>query len=185
MDDQRIIELLFERSESGIADLSQKYEKLCYSVARNVLDNEQDIEECVNDTYVSVWNSIPPQRPNNLRAYICRITRCISINRWKHNASQKRGGNMDLLLSELDECIPAKEDVSETIEARHTLKIIEHWLDTLDEQTQVLFVRRYVLMDSIAQLAEAFSMSESNVSTKLYRTRKKLSNYLRKEGVEI
>lgn len=185
MEDEKIIELFFNRSESAIQELDCKYGKLCSHVSCNILSNIQDAKECVNDAFLSVWNEIPPTVPNNLKAFVCKIARRISINKLKYITRKKRCGAMNLLLSELDECIPSANDVSKEFERKQTVELINRWLKDLDDETQLLFVRRYAMMDSITTLSKIFSMTESNVSTKLYRARKSLKNCLEKEGISV
>lgn len=185
MEDCQIVELFFDRSEVSIKELSNKYGKLCLRVATNILNNVEDSEECINDAYLKVWNTIPPQSPDNLAAYVVKITRSTSIDRLKYNMRKKRNKNMDVLLSELDECIPSNEDITEDYDKQEVLNSINCFLRLLDDEMQVLFVRRYVQMESIESLSKTFHLSESNVSTKLYRVRNKLKIYLEKEGVLV
>lgn len=185
VEDQDIISLFIKRSENAIVELSKKYEKLCCYIALNVLNNQEDAKECVNDAYLKVWNSIPPQHPSSLIAYVVKITRYTSIDRLKYNKRKKRNQEMDLLLSELDECISSKQDVFETIYEGEVIRAINKFLRLLDDEAQILFVRRYTQMESIESLAKQFHLSESNVSTKLCRLRKRLKKYLEKEGVYL
>lgn len=185
LEDCEIVELFFNGSELAVKELANKYGNLLYRIAKNILVSSEDAEECVNDTFLNVFNSIPPHNPNNLLAYAGKIARYVSINRLKYNKRQKRNGEIDLLLCELDECIPSKKDVTDDFNEQHTLEAINRFLRMQDDEMQVLFVRRYVQMESIEDLAKCFHISQSNVSTKLYRARKKLKKFLENEGVSI
>ena len=177
MEDTAIIRLFQERSQQAIAELSQKYGKLCQSLSRRILNNE-DAKECVNDTWLGVWNSIPPQTPNPLVSYVCRITRNLSVKRLRHNMAAKRNSYYDVSLAELEECIPAAEEQEVT-------KVLERFLRELDTGSRVMFVKRYWYAESVAQIAETFGMKENSVSVKLMRLRKKLRKKLEKEGVVL
>lgn len=184
MDDIEIIELLFERSQTAISELSAKYGKLIYNIAENALHNREDAEECVNDTYLGVWNAIPPQRPNSLLAFVCRIARNISINRLKRDPSRKRGV-YDVCFDELQECISSKETVEARYNANELSRLIDEFLDTLDRKNRMLFVRRYYYMDSFADVAAAAGMKEGAVRTRLTRLRGKLKEFLESRGVDV
>ena len=185
MEDDKIIELFFLRSEAAIQKLDTKYGRLLKSISSNLLPSVQDVEECVNDTLMKVWTEIPPAKPDNLMAFVCKIARRTAMNSYKHMHRKKRCGEMDFLLCELDECIPSREDICRELEEKQTLALINQWLAGLDDKTQALFVRRYFFMDSVSQLSKAFSLSQSNVSTILYRARKDLKNFLLKEGIAV
>ena len=184
MEDTHIIQLFFDRAERAIEALSTKYGKLCYRIAYNILCSHRDAEECENDTYLRVWNTVPPTWPDNLRAYVSRIARNLSLDRARYQARQKRCAPMDQLLSELSECIPApvnvEADADDTV-----VQVVTAYLQSLDELTRVLFVRRYFYMDSVEMLARRFRMNASSVSTKLTRTRARLKTYLEQEGIVI
>ena len=184
MDDQRIIELLFARAESALDEVSGKYSRLYKGIIRGVLSDECDVDECGNDVLLAVWNTIPPNRPNSLAAYICRIARNIGVDRLRYNTRQKRNASYTVMLSELDDCLPAEvpddEERSEEIRAALT-----GFLRSLDPETEILFVRRYMYLESVAELAKRFEMDENRISVKLYRARKKLKKVFEKEGVRI
>ena len=183
MDDSKIIDLLFERSESGLALIEQKYKGLSLHILSGILSDFADAEECYNDLLVAVWNSIPPERPRSLTAYICTLTRRIGINRYKHNHREKRDGYR-LMLSELDEAIP-----DPTQDAKSRSEVITEALNrfavSLDREGRILFLRRYVYMESVTELAERFQMSENAVSSRLFRIRKRLKAFLREENIEV
>ena len=155
MKDEQIIALFFARSQQALTELDRKYGAVCSAVARNILKNPQDAEECVNDAYLGVWNTIPPQHPDPLLTYLCRIVRNRSIKRYHANTAQKRNSSYDVAL------------------------------DELAPRNRMLFVRRYWYADDIPALAERFHMSRNSVSIRLSRIRKKLRDYLQKEGVSL
>jgi RNA polymerase sigma-70 factor (ECF subfamily) len=184
MDDEMILDLYWARSESAVSETAKKYGSYCTKIAANILLNSEDAEECVNDTYQKAWESIPPQRPANLRAYLGRITRNLSLNRYKEQRTQKRGGdNIALIYSELEECIPASRNVEAEFESGLVAGAINSFLKSLDRESRIVFVRRYWYADSIHAIAARFGMSESKVKSMLFRTRKKLRTHLENEGV--
>ena len=185
LEDSKIIELFFARVEQAIVELSEKYGTVCGRIARNILKNDLDAEECVNDTYLAAWNTIPPQKPNPLRTYIFRIVRNIAIARYHANTSVKRNSIYDVALDELENCLAAPNTIEQEISAKELSRQIDHFLATLDEENQMMFVRRYWYSDSISDIAERFQTSNNNVSVHLSRTREKLKTYLKKEGFEI
>lgn len=185
MEDSKIIELFFERSEQAIAELSYKYGGVCRKIAFNILNNLQDVEECVNDTYLGAWNSIPPQNTNPLVTYICKITRNIALKKYRYNTAKRRNGFYDISLSELEECIPSvPQDISSCTEEELT-KTIEKFLDTLDRKSRVMFIKRYWYAESVKAIAGELGMAENSVSVKLLRIREKLKRHLEKEGIVL
>lgn len=185
MEDSKIIELFFERSEQAIIELSNKYGAVCSKVAFNILNNKQDTEECVNDAYLGTWNTIPPQNPNPLLSYICRIVRNLAIKRYHTNTAIKRNSIYDVALDELENCFPSSATVDSEFNAIETARIIDDFLETLDEGNRIMFVRRYWYSDSIDDLAELFQTSNHNIVVRLSRTRGKLKKHLIKEGVSL
>lgn len=183
MEDERIIELFFARSEQAIKELDSKYGKVCYSISYNILNNNLDAEECVNDAYLGTWNAIPPQRPNPLFAFVCKIVRNISIMRHRTNTAVKRNSSYDIAMSEIEHCIAAPETVEGTLEAKSLARIIERFLDTLTEENRVIFMRRYWFFDSYADISTLTGLTDKNISVRLTRIRNGLHNYLVKEGV--
>ena len=177
MEDHQILTLLWQRSESAISVLAQEFGSLLYRTALNLLDNSRDAEECVNDTYLAVWNSIPPNRPNPLRPYVCRIGRNIALNRLRSNTAQKRSG-YELSLDELSGCISAPNRDDGLALGR----AMDAWLDTLNKENRAIFLRRYWFGDSVKDIATAFHMKENAVSVRLSRLRDSLKAYLIKEG---
>ena len=185
MEDIHIVQLFWERSEMAITALAEKYGKLLYQIAVGILWNPHDAEECENDTYLKTWNSVPPHRPGSLKAYTSRIVRNLSLDRLRYRNRQKRSGELDLVLSELDQCIP---DPVANVEAAadDTLRqALDRFLETLDPQTRVLFLRRYFCMESTQELADRYGLTASNVSTKLNRARRQLRQQLEREGVML
>ena len=183
LDDSKIIELFYERSEQAIIELSDKYGAVCTKVANNILNDVRDTEECVNDAYLGAWNTIPPQRPNPLLSYVCRIVRNLAIKKYHANTASKRNSIYDVALDELENCFPAAETVEDEFNASETALVIDRFLETLDRDNRVMFVRRYWHSDSITDLAELFQTSNHNISVRLSRTREKLKKYLIQEGV--
>ena len=182
MEDSKIVELFYERSEQAIAELSEKYGFLCHRVARNILGDAMDAEECVNDAYLAVWNTVPPQRPDPLSSYLCRIVRNLALKKYHQNTAKKRNSTYDVALEEIAECLASRTSVEEELEARETARLINDFLDTLDPQNRIMFVRRYWHSDSIEEIAELFHVSRHYVSVRLSRIRKSLQKYLIREG---
>ena len=177
MDDQQIPALLWQRAESAIPALAHRFGKQLYLTAMNLLHNQRDAEECVNDTYMAIWNAIPPKKPEPLRPYVYRIGRNIALNRLRFNTTQKRGV-YGLSLDELEGCIPAPclED------GRALGQALDAYLDTLSKDNRIIFLRRYWFGDSVKDIAAAFRMTENAVSVRLNRLRDGLRTHLIKEG---
>ena len=185
MEDIHIIQLFWERSEAAIAALAEKYGRLLYQIAVGILRDTSDAEECENDTYLKTWNTVPPQKPVSLKAYTSRIVRNLSLDRLRYRNRQKRNGEMDLVLSELSQCIPDPYTDVE-VAADDTLRqSLDRFMDTLDPQTRVLFLRRYFCMESTQELADRYGMTATNVSTKLNRVRRRLRQQLEREGLIV
>lgn len=182
MDDNKIIALFFERSEQAIEALSDKYGILCSQIAWNILNNRQDAEECVNDAYLGAWNTIPPQRPNPLKAYIIRIVRNLAIAKYHANTAQKRNSHYDTALEELAYCLSSPDTVETALSAKELPHLLDRFLDGLDAKARVMFVRRYWYAESVADIAQKFHMRPNSVSVQLLRTREKLRKFLVKEG---
>ena len=185
MDDKNIIELFYERSEQAITELSKKYGLLCKKVTDNILNNHLDAEECVNDAYLAVWNTIPPQNPDSLVSYVCRIVRNQAIKKYHENTALKRNSIYDTSLDELEEVLPSSASVEGELEAKEVSAIIDRFLETLDKQSRTMFIRRYWYSDSIEEIALSFKTSKHYISVRLSRIRKALKKYLVKEGVSV
>ena len=184
MDDARIVDLYWERSEAAIAETSSKYGKYCYAIAYNILSNAQDADESVNDTYLNTWNSMPPHRPNILSAFLGKITRTLSIDKWRSRTAEKRGGGeVVLALDELSECVPSTNSVEDAIEAAELEKIIDGFVMSLPIMERRVFICRYWYLDSINEICQQFGFSQGKVKMMLHRTRTKLQSCLEKEGV--
>ncbi len=181
MEDTQIIDMLFERSEQAITELATKYGKLCNQIALNIVANKQDAEECVNDTYLAVWNAIPPAKPNPLLAYVCKITRNIAVSRSTYNSRQKRTAEFSACLNELEKCIQSGDSVEDEVCATELEKVLNQFLASLNSVDRIIFVRRYWFVDDFSNISELLGMKEGNVRVRLQRTRKKLKNYLKKE----
>lgn len=183
MDDKAIIDLFFERSEQAIRELDTKYGKTCHKVSYNILNNQQDAEECVNDAYLGTWNAIPPQRPNPLLTFLCRIVRNLSITRYHANTATKRNSAYDIALEELENCLSSGITVEDEVEGKLLVQTIEDFLDTLSRDSRVIFMRRYWFSDSYAEIAKQVGISEKTVSVRLTRIRNQLREHLTKEGM--
>lgn len=183
MDDESIIDLFFARSEQAIKELDSKYGKVCHRLSYNILHNDLDAEECVNDAYLGTWNAIPPQRPNPLLTFLCKIVRNLSIMRHHTNTAMKRNSIYDVALDEIEDCLSSPETVEKELETKELARNIEGFLDTLTEENRVIFMRRYWFSDSYADIAERVGMTEKNVFVRLTRTRKQMRDYLIERGV--
>lgn len=185
MEDQQIVDLYFARSESAIAETDKKYGRYCHSIAFRILEDNEDAKEIVNDTYLKTWNTIPPNRPDPLKPYVGMISRHLSLDRYEEYHTQKRGGQVPLVLEELAECIPDGDsgaDMGESIALRDALG---RFVRSLPEKTQEIFLQRYWYSCSVAEIAERYGMRENSVTVLLHRTRKKLKAHLQKEGFDL
>lgn len=186
MEDVKIVQLYWDRNESAITETSTKYGSYCTSIAQNILGNHEDALECVNDTYLNAWNSMPPHRPNMLSTFLGKITRNLSFNKYKHDHAHKRGeGQIPAVLEELSECVSGKEDVHATVEYHELVRAIDEFLDSLSPQKRSIFVCRYWYNDSITDIAKQFHMRENAVSMTLRRIRAKLQKYLVERGYDV
>lgn len=178
MEDEKIISLFFSRSEQAIRELDAKYGNICHRISRNILNDREDAEECVNDAYLGMWNAIPPQRPNPLLAFVCKIVRRYSIMRYRKNTALKRNSPYEVAMSEIEETLASPASVEQEIEAKALARIIETFLDTLTESNRDIFIRRYWYLDSYEEIAKQTGLTEKNVSVRLTRIRKQLREYL-------
>ncbi|MCH5162382.1 MAG: sigma-70 family RNA polymerase sigma factor [Clostridiales bacterium] len=183
MEDSKIIELYFERSESAIRETQNKYGRYCHYIAYHILYSDSDAEECVNDTYYNVWDIIPPKRPTNFRAFIGAITRNLALNRYDYNNAQKRSEKLQVALDELNECAQGKQFAVE--EELILKKLINGFLDTLPKRDRIIFLQRYWYFCSVKEIASNIGIKENNVKVILYRVREQFKNHLEKEGVLI
>lgn len=186
MDDKKIIELYFERSQQAISETSKKYGGYCHYIAYGILKSNEDSEECVNDAYLRAWNAIPPNRPNNLQTYLGKIVRNLSLNRLEKLSAEKRGATEQaVILDELAECIPSGENVQKSVEDTVISDAINRFLAGLSKDTRRIFVRRYWYMNSVKEIADSLCIGESKVAVTLFRTRQKLKKALLKEGIDL
>ncbi len=183
IEDEKIIELFFERSEQGIRELDIKYGKVCRNLSYNIVNSRQDAEECVNDAYLGAWNAIPPAKPNPLLSYIVKIVRNISLKSYWRKEAAKRSSHYTVALQELETCIADPKIVEDEIEARELARIIERFLDSLTLENRVIFMRRYWFSDSYKDIAEYVGLSEKNISVRLTRIREKMKQYLMEREV--
>ena len=178
MNDEKIIEMFFERSEQAIRELNNKYGKICHNLSYNIVSNTQDAEECVNDAYLGVWNAIPPARPNPLLTYVCKIVRNISLKLYWRKEADKRNSHYTIAMEEIEAYIADPKTVEAEMEAKELAHIIEEFLDTLTLENRVIFMRRFWFSDSYKNIAEFTGLSEKNISVRLTRIREKMKQYL-------
>ena len=184
MDDLKIIELYFARNEQAIRETDAKYGNLCHSIAHNILNNREDAEECVNDAYAGAWNTIPPTRPRNFSAFLCKITRNLSLKRLEYLKREKRSAEMVVSLDELAAVLP-DERFSPEVSDETVGALISRFLRGQKEEARNVFIRKYYFLDSVADIAERYGFTESKVKNILFTTRNKLREYLIREGVEL
>lgn len=186
MEDAQIIELFFARDQRAVAETDAKYGRYCFSLASGILESREDAEETLSDTYLHTWNAIPPARPRVLRLFLARITRNLAFSRWRQNRAEKRGGGrMDLVLEELDECIPAPGGPEEKLDAQELVRLIRAFLDNLPQKERGMFLRRYFYAEQTERIAARYQMKPETVRKSLFRTRKKLKDYLNREGYAV
>ena len=184
MTDEQIIRLYFDRDQAAIAETDRKYGSYCYSIASNLLGRE-DSEECVNDTYHAAWTHIPPEVPQSLKAFLGRIVRNLSISRFRRSHAQKRSSGTDVLLSELEDCLPTPQTVETEADSRELSRLISSWLATLSGDDRALFVLRYWHGNAVQDLAEKCGCTPNAVSLRIRRLRKNLKHYLEAKGVSL
>ena len=185
MTDEEIVRMFLKRNEQALSETMEKYGHYCSSIARNILGNEADAEECVNDALYRVWDSIPPNQPENFKAYIAKITRNLSFNLYQKTHAKKRGGaNLDTVLDELAECIPGGNEPEKEFEKQELSAEISRFLSGLSKEKRLMFVARYFYGEPVSEIAKRFAVSENNVSVRLNRLRKALKTHLQKGGFE-
>ncbi len=182
MEDKDIIRLYFDREQEAIGRTQEKYGALCFHIAKNILGNDEDAKECVNDTYFAVWNRIPPENPHSFGAFIGRVARNIALNRFDYNTAACRNGSADLALDELCEVL-SDETYAQSLDDGSFMRALNRFLETEKRRTRVIFVRRYFYCDSVSEIAKRVHMQEGAVRSSLFRLRKRLAAYLRKEGL--
>ncbi len=185
-DDIQIVNLLFARQESGLKKLEEKYNKYCLTIANRILFDNEDSKECVNDAWLKIWNSIPPNRPENLAGYLAKIVRNLALNCYeKKHAAKRGGGQVEMSYDELSECLAGKGRVDENLEKNELSCIISKFLKQKGEQKRTIFIQRYFYFAEISDIADRMGMKESSVRSVLSRMRKELKNYLEQEGIAI
>ena len=182
MEDLQIIGLLFQRSETAISALQQKFGGLCRSIISNILPDSRDVEECTSDTYLRIWNSIPPQRPARLDSYVARVARNAALDRYDYNTASMRHTGLTLAYEELAFMLPSQEKETDAVEFR---SFINRFLRGLPKISRMMFIRRYWYGESISEIANAFGYSEEKVKSSLFRTRNKLHEAMKKEGIYL
>lgn len=185
MEDKEIVDLFLNRNEDALVQTEKKYGSFCKFIAKNVLSLQEDAEECVNDALLTVWNKIPPIIPESLKAFLGKLVRDIAITKYRSNHAQKRYSGMDILLSELEECIPSEMNVEENIERQELSRVINEWLKTLSADEKALFIKRYWYGVSVKELALQYGCTQNNMAQKMFVLRNGLKSVLTKEGIEV
>ena len=186
MEDTEIIDLYWQRDQRAIDETHGKYGGFLAGIAWNILRSHSDAEECVNDTYLRTWNAIPPARPSAFRAWLGRIVRNLSLDRWKQSRTAKRGGDgMEVLLGELDDCVPEPHGTEKTMEDQEIASLISAFLRRQSPESRIIFLRRYWYGQDIGEIAEALRCGTGKVKSSLFRTRKALRAYLEQEGIVL
>lgn len=186
MDDEKILDLYFARDEQAVVETDRKYGSYCFTLANSILSNTQDAEETVSDTYWKVWNAIPPKRPGIFKMFLAKITRNLAFTKWRGRSAEKRGGGeLTLVLEELEGCIAAPGEVEDELNAKELAKAIRAFLNTLPAREQDIFLRRYFFVEESAVIAKRYGMKPATVLRTLSRTREKLRNYLMQEGYAV
>ena len=184
MTDEKIIDLFWLRDESAVNEVSAKYGGYCRTVSGNILGNSEDCDECLNDTWLKAWNSIPPQRPKNLKMFLAKITRNLAFDRYRKQTAEKRGGGeAALILEELEECVSDGNNVEKTVISKEIGYSVNKFLGTLSERDRNIFIRRYFFSESTETISEKYALTANNIMVILTRTRKKLKEYLTMEGL--
>lgn len=186
MEDSQIIDLYWDRNETAIAETGKKYGSYCRAIARNILHCEEDSEECVNDTYLSTWNALPPQRPNILSAFLGKITRNLAFDRYSFNHAQKRGGGeISVVLDEIGEIVSDKDDLEQITDGKELICAINAFLAELSPERRQMFVMRYWYTDTVSTIAKQFGIADNTCSVRLSRVREQLKQYLTSRGFEL
>ena len=185
MDDEKIIELFNQRDERAIAEAKKKYEKYVFMIAFRILEIREDAEECVSDVFLSLWNTIPPQTPLNFKAYVGKIARNVAFSKLDYKKAEKRGANLTVLLSEIEEIVTSDDAIDDELGREAVAKAVNAFLSDQPSKNRRIFVRRYYFCDPVKEIAASFEMSESKVKSLLFRMRKTLGKYLKKEGIVL
>ncbi len=185
MEDAKIVQLYWDRNQEAIAATASQYSGYCSTIAHNILSDPQDVEECVNDTWLGAWNSMPPHRPQILAIFLGKITRSIALDRYRYNTAEKRSSNMTVALEELSDCVSGEESVEGIVDRKELVLAINDFLDTLPSHKRGIFICRYWYFDSIVEISERFSLRQNHVSVILNRLRKQLRMYLLERGYAL
>ena len=185
MDDQAIISLYWSRDQGAVTESQRKYGSLCLRLSENILASREDAEECVSDTWLRAWDTMPPQRPGSLRAYLSRICRNLSLDRWRARRARKRGEGLEVLLSELEDCVPASPSAEAAAESHEITRCIDTWLAGLEQTDRTVFLRRYWFGASVKELAAQEGCAAQKMTQRLYRLRQSLRNALEKEEIDL
>lgn len=186
MEDEKIIELYWQRSQEAVAATAEKYGPYCSAIAGHILHSPRDTEECVNDTWLAAWNAMPPHRPSILSAFLGRLTRNLAFNRYAYTRAEKRGGGeTELVLDELAELVSGGEDSQTELERRELIRALNEFLGGLSEKKRAIFLLRYWYVHSVGDIAGRFAMKETAVSMVLHRLRRELRQYLTERGVAL
>ena len=185
MDDQAIIALYWSRDQRALGESQQKYGPFCLRLSENILACREDAEECVNDTWQRAWDTMPPQRPGSLRAYLSRICRNLSLDRWRRRKAQKRGEGLEVLLEELEDCVPASPSAEEAAENREITRCVGVWLASLEREDRTVFLRRYWYGQQVKEIARQAGCTPQKMAQRLYRLRLSLREALEQEGIVI
>lgn len=183
VEDEKIIELFFARSEDALTELDKKYGAAMRRVSKNILNNEEDVKECLNDAYLGVWSAIPPERPAPLSAYVCKIIRNISLNRHRKNTALLRDGRKNVSLEEIADFLPDNDDVFEKVAGNELTDVLNSYLSTLDKTNLYIFMQKYWYFEDVISIASRLKMTEPAVYQRLERMKKSLYKYLVKQGV--
>lgn len=186
MEDKQILDLYWMRSENAISETANKYGRYCHYIAFNILHNDEDSEECTNDTYLKAWETIPPNRPDKLSAFLGKITRNLALDKYRLYNTQKRGaGQISFVLDELQECIPTANNTENIVDDLMLTQVLNQFLASLSETKRKIFMRRYWYLSTVKEISQDFNISESKVKMSLLRSRKKLKLLLEKKGIAI
>lgn len=185
MDDKNIVDLYLQRDEMAVKETQTKYGSYCYTIANNILSIHEDAEECVNDTWVSAWNKIPPIIPKSLKAFLGKIVRDISLSRYRANHAMKRYSGMEIMLAELEECIPSEFDVQKKLDQQELSDLINGWLGSLSRVDRVLFIKRYYYGETVKDLAKLQACTENQMAQRMLKMRNNLKSFLIFKGVSL
>lgn len=184
MEDTKIIALFWERNEQAVKETDIAYGRRLYVLSNNILNNREDAQECVSDTYMETWKTIPPKRPKHFYAYLAAICRNLSLNKLDWRMAAKRNAEVVALTQEMESCIPDRRQDAE-LDRREFKRVLEAFLDSLPKESRLIFLRRYLYVDTVAEIAARYGISEGKVKTQLHRTRNKLRSFLAKEGIFV